>query len=103
MDFTRMSIPERASYCQNLYREEGSAVPKCADHFNVNKTCGHICCGHCPDYENCDRVKCTQVWIDPKLVIENPTGRLIYVVLGDGRLVSGTITCTISEMYDDNC
>lgn len=102
MDFTRMTLPERASHCLHIYREEGAAMPKCADHFNNNKECGYICCGYCPDYIACDLVKCKQVWIDPRLVIENPTGRLIYVMLGDGKLVSGSIPCTISEMYDDN-
>ncbi|TEB12635.1 hypothetical protein Psfp_03713 [Pelotomaculum sp. FP] len=102
MDFTGMTLPERANYCLNLYLEEGTAIPKCADHFNNNKTCGYICCGHCPSYTGCDLAKCKQVWIDPKLVIDNPAGRLIYVVLGDGRLVSGSVPCTISEMYDDN-
>jgi hypothetical protein len=102
VDFTGMTIPERANYCQNLYQEKGSATPKCADHFNINKSCDYICCGHCPDYKVCDRGKCTQVWIDPKLVIDNPAGWLICVTLDDGRLVSGTVPCTISEMYDDN-
>jgi hypothetical protein len=34
--------------------------------------------------------------------MDNPAGRLIYVVLATGRLVSGSVPCIISEAYDDN-
>ncbi len=103
MDFAEMTLKERANHCLNIYREEkeGSA-PKCADNFNANEQCGYICCGHCPEYLVCSEKKCRQVWIDPRLVMDNPAGRVIYVVLETGRLVSGSVPCIISEAYDDN-
>jgi hypothetical protein len=102
MVFTEMTLAERANYCLNIYRPVKESVPKCADNFNDNSACGSICCGHCPDYNRCDREKCERVWIDPKLIMDNPAGRLIYVVLATGRLVSGSVPCIISEAYDDN-
>lgn len=103
MDFSKMSLQERANHCQNIYLEEGDkGVPKCSDNFLDNQQCGNICCGHCPDYTACGEEKCRKVWINPRLIIENPVGRLIYVVLETGQLVSGSIPCIISEMYDDN-
>lgn len=103
MDFTKMSVKERAGCCQYIYtNERDTELPKCSDNFLDNQDCGSICCGHCPDYDTCEAEKCRKVWIDPRLVIDNPVGRLIYVVLGTGELVSGSIPCIISEMYDDN-
>ncbi|BAF60854.1 hypothetical protein PTH_2673 [Pelotomaculum thermopropionicum SI] len=103
MDFKAMSLKERANYCLNIYYPEGKEmVPKCADNFNENEKCGYICCGHCPDYDACEEGKCKKVWIDPYLVTDDPKGRIHYVVLETGRLVSGSVPCLISEMYDDN-
>ncbi len=102
MVLTGMTLKERANYCLNIYNEGEGALPKCADNFNDNLTCGSICCGHCPDYNCCDKGKCKRVWIDPQQIMENPTGRIIYVVLSTGRLVSGSVPCIISEAYDDN-
>lgn len=103
MDFTKMTLQERANHCLNIYHEDREgAAPKCADNFNSNESCGFICCGHCPDYSNCNEKKCWQVWIDPYLVTDNPTGRVLYVVLETGRLVAGSVPCIISEAYDDN-
>lgn len=102
MDFTRMTLKERANHCLNIYQEDVKSTPKCADNFISNEQCGSICCGHCREYSNCKENKCRQVWIDPRLVMENPTGRVIYVVLETGRLVSGSVPCIISESYDDN-
>lgn len=103
MDFTKMTVKERANYCQNIYDNEvNKELPKCSDHFLDNQDCGSICCGHCPGFEVCAKEKCRKVWINPRLVIDNPVGRLIYVVLETGELVSGSIPCIISEMYDDN-
>lgn len=103
MDFTVMTVKERAGLCQNIYDDiSGKRLPKCSDFLLDNQECDSICCGHCPDYTTCGREKCRKVWIDPTLIIDNPTGRLIYVVLETGQLVSGSIPCIISEMYDDN-
>lgn len=102
MDYTSMNLIERANCCLNIYYEDGEgATPKCSDNFNENQRCGYICCGHCPDYADCGE-KCRQVWIDPRRITDDPRGRLYYVVLETGRLVSGSIPCLISEMYDDN-
>lgn len=103
MNFTNLTMGERANLCLNIYQEEGVQAPKCSDTYNENRDCGYICCGHCPDYADCTRGKCSRVWIDPgKVTKENPTGRIYYVVLETGMLVSGSIPCIISEMYDDN-
>lgn len=102
MDFTNMTLKERANYCLNIYDDKEGAIPKCADNFMQNQKCGYICCGHCPDYAGCNGEKCRQVWIDPRLIIDNPAGRLCYIVLETGRLVSGSVPCIISDMYDDN-
>ena len=103
MDFTNMSVKERSSFCENIYHEgDDKGLPKCADHFLDNQDCGGACCGHCPDYASCEREKCRKVWINPRLIMDDPTGRLIYVVLETGELVTGSIPCIISEMYDDN-
>lgn len=102
MDFTGMTLKERADYCLNIYREDAEGtLPKCSDNFNDNKQCGYICCGHCPDYNGCGQ-KCLRVWIDPGLLTSNPKGRLVYMLLETGRLVSGSIPCLISDAYDDN-
>lgn len=103
MDFTKMSLKERANYCLNIYNagKEGE-IPKCSDNFNENRECGYVCCGHCPEYATCSKGKCQQVWIDPHIITDRPEGRLYYVVLETGRLVSGSVPCLISEMYDDN-
>lgn len=103
MDFTKMSAKERASLCENIYYDEkGKGFPKCSDHFLDNQDCGSICCGHCLDYAACGEEKCRKVWINPRLIMNDPVGRLIYVVLETGELVTGSIPCIISEMYDDN-
>ena len=103
LDFRKMDLKERANLCQNIYRgDEGNKYPKCSDIFHDNQACGYICCGHCPDYSSCAKEKCNKVWIDPFKVMDNPTGRLIYVVLETGELVTGSIPCIISDMYDDN-
>jgi hypothetical protein len=102
VDFTKLTLTERANHCQNIFREGEDAIPRCADNFNNNHACGLICCGHCPDYNQCEREKCERVWINPKLIMANPAGRIIYVVLATGRLVSGSVPCIISEAYDDN-
>ncbi|MFA4885291.1 MAG: hypothetical protein WC601_05890 [Desulfotomaculaceae bacterium] len=103
MDFENMTIPERADHCQNIYLKDGDkGVPKCSDNFLNNQQCDNICCGHCQDYLTCEEEKCRKVWINPRLIIADPVGRLIYVVLATGQLVSGSIPCIISEMYDDN-
>jgi hypothetical protein len=98
-----MTVKERAGYCQNIYKDKsGMEPPKCSDFLLDNQECDNICCGHCHDYTACSREKCRKVWIDPTLIIDNPVGRLIYVVLETGQLVSGSVPCIISEMYDDN-
>jgi hypothetical protein len=103
LDFTKMTVKERSSYCQNIYRNEGDEeLPNCSDHLLDNQDCGSICCGYCPDYTTCDEEKCRKVWINPHMIMDNPVGRLIYVVLDTGQLVTGSIPCIISEMYDDN-
>lgn len=103
MDFTKMSIKERADLCENIYNNEGDkGLPKCADHFLDNQDCGSICCGYCPDYATCGNEKCRKAWINPRLIMDNPVGRLIYVELETGKLITGSIPCIISEMYDDN-
>lgn len=102
MDFTGMTLQERANCCLNIYNEREGVNPKCSDNFNDNPQCGYICCGHCPDYAGCSEGKCKQVWIDPYRLTDDPRGRLYYVVLETGQLVSGSIPCLISEMYDDN-
>lgn len=102
-NFAAMTVKERAGYCVNLVVEgKEASVPGCSDHFNINERCGYICCGYCSDYAGCDEGRCKQVWIDFRLVTEDPRGRLHYVVLETGELVSGSIPCLISEMYDDN-
>ncbi|MEG3069597.1 MAG: hypothetical protein HQP61_01810 [Peptococcaceae bacterium] len=103
MDFTKLSIKQRADLCENIYNNDrGNGPPKCADHFLDNQECGNICCGHCPHYTTCTKEKCRKVWINPRLVMDNPVGRLIYVDLATGELVTGSVPCIISEMYDDN-
>lgn len=102
MDFTKMSVKERAGFCENIYNKEDNETPNCSDHFLDNQDCGGICCGHCPGYDDCGKEKCRKVWINPRLIMDNPVGRLIYVVLESGELVTGSIPCIISEMYDDN-
>lgn len=102
MDFSQMTLPDRASHCLNIYLEKEGAVPKCCDSYNENRECGSICCGYCPDYRNCRRGKCRQVWIDPHKIMDDPRGRLCYVVLETGQLIAGSVPCLISEMYDDN-
>ena len=62
--------------------------------------CGGICCGYA-DYTTCAGGKCRKVWINPRLIMDNPVGRLIYVEL-QPKLVTGSVPCIISEMYDDN-
>ncbi len=103
MNYEEMTMQERANLCQNIYQDSGEAeTPKCSDIFLDTPQCGSICCGHCPKYTGCVEAKCEKVWIDPRTIIDNPVGRLIYVELESGRLVSGSIPCIISEMYDDN-
>jgi len=102
MDFTKMTLSERAGYCLNIYHTGKGKIPKCSDNFNENRECGGICCGHCPEYTGCGREKCRQVWLNPYLITDKPEGRLHYVVLATGRLVSESVPCLISEMYDDN-
>lgn len=102
MDFTGMTLKERANECLYSYNRREGATSKCSDNFNHNQRCGYICCGHCPDYTACEEGKCRRVWIDPRRITDDPRGRLYYVVLETGQLVSGSIPCLISEMYDDN-
>lgn len=102
MDFTNMTLKERANHCLNIYDDKEGATPKCADNFMQNQKCDYICCGYCPDYTGCNEEKCRQVWIDARLIMDNPAGRLCYIFLETGRLVSGSVPCLISDMYDDN-
>lgn len=102
MDFSKMTLKERANHCLHIYKEGGEGeTPRCSDNFNDNQRCGYICCGHCPDYAACEE-RCRLVWIDPLRLTGDPRGRLYYIVLETGELVAGSIPCLISDMYDDN-